>query len=275
VTVEGQAVIVEVRVVNTVEVVISCVVPAGEEIAGDVTAVVWDTGAPEVDESVQVVVSAGSEGLPGVVPVAALEDWPALLEAGFAGPVTVVVRVIGPGVLVGDTGEMWIEDAAEDDGMDTGIVPTLEEPWELVWTVAGTEGVAETLEDPCGPGPLGEPEGTVTLVEVALAEGEAEATGVLDTTGGADGVLIGTETLVNEEVPQLSTREMLVTSTVEPTSSSPSQPMMMKRSEDDPVAVHCLVRVVQESLTVRALAPSSSPLRVISMLQLTVAVFWR
>lgn len=72
-TVEGQAVIVEVRVVKTVEVVISCVVPAGEEIAGDVTAVVWDAGAPVV-ESVQVVVSAGSEGLPGVVPVAALDD---------------------------------------------------------------------------------------------------------------------------------------------------------------------------------------------------------
>lgn len=49
-TVEGQAVIVAVRVVKTVEVVISCVLaPVGEEIAeeetaGDEAAVVWDTG---------------------------------------------------------------------------------------------------------------------------------------------------------------------------------------------------------------------------------------
>lgn len=49
-TVEGQAVIVAVRVVKTVEVVISCVLaPVGEEIAeeettGDEAAVVWGTG---------------------------------------------------------------------------------------------------------------------------------------------------------------------------------------------------------------------------------------
>lgn len=152
--------IVEVRVVKTVEVVNSCVVPAGEEIAGDDNAVVWDAGAPAVVESVQVVVSAGSDGLPEVVPVAVLEDWaipedwPALLEAGFAGPVIVVVRVIGPGVLLGETEEMWIEDEGEEDGTDTGIVPTWldEEPWELGWTVAGPEGVAEALEDPFEPG---------------------------------------------------------------------------------------------------------------------------
>jgi hypothetical protein len=77
VTVEGQAVIVAVRVANTVEVVISGV--------GVVSAVdSEDAGAPGVET----------------------EDSVPLLEAGLTGPVIVVVKVKGPMVLLGESGSM-------------------------------------------------------------------------------------------------------------------------------------------------------------------------
>lgn len=89
-TVEGQAVIVAVRVVKIVEVVISGAgVPAGEELVGSTEA-----GAVSTVDSE----GAGASGVEA-------EDSMALVEAGFAGPVIVVVKVIRPTVLLGETEE--------------------------------------------------------------------------------------------------------------------------------------------------------------------------
>lgn len=82
VTVEGQAVIVAVRVVKIVEVVISGVgVPTGEELVGSTEA--------------------------GVVSAVDSEDAGA---SGVAGPVIVVVKVTRPTVLLGETEETCDED---------------------------------------------------------------------------------------------------------------------------------------------------------------------
>lgn len=113
-----------------------------------------------------------------------------MLEAGFAGPVTVVVRVIGPGVLVGDTGEMWIEDEGEEVGTDTGIVPTLEEPWEVGWMVAGPEGVAEALDDPLEPGWLGTLEGVAEALDDPFDPGWV---------GEPDGIVTALDEAASEE----------------------------------------------------------------------------
>ena len=86
VIVEGQAVIVAVRVVKTVEVVISGAgVSAGEELVGF------------TDAAVVSAVDSDNSGAPGVK----AEDSIALLEAGFTGPVIVVV-ISGVGVSAGE-----------------------------------------------------------------------------------------------------------------------------------------------------------------------------
>lgn len=112
VTVERQAVIVAVRVVNTVEVVISRVgVSAGEVIVGS-TVDSEDAGAPGVET----------------------EDSMSLLEAGLTGPMIMVVKVIGPTVLLGDSENM-------SDGDP--------DPSELEWpdgVLIGTETLVEVDE---------------------------------------------------------------------------------------------------------------------------------
>jgi hypothetical protein len=91
VTVGGQAVIVAVRVVNTVEVVISGVwVSAGKVIVGS------------MEIGVVSAVDSEDAGAPGVE----TEDSMPLLEAGLTGPVIVVVKVIGPMVLLGESESM-------------------------------------------------------------------------------------------------------------------------------------------------------------------------
>lgn len=130
-----------------------------------------------------------------------------------------------------------------------------------------SEGVAEALEDPWAAGWLAEPEGAGPALEDTIpeeawelgsAEGETEATGVPE-TGETEGVLIGTDTLDRDKIPQLSTSEMLVTSTLEPASSSASQSMMRKTSELAPVAVHGLEIVAHESLAVWLLVSMVTP----------------
>lgn len=97
---------VEVRVVKTVEVVISGGgVTTGEEVVGPVGA--WLVSAVDSEDA--------------DAPELEAEDSMALLEAVFAGPVTVVVRVTGPPVLLGETWETWTDDECED-GMDTVMV---------------------------------------------------------------------------------------------------------------------------------------------------------
>jgi hypothetical protein len=127
-----------------------------------------------------------------------------LLEAVFAGPVTIGVRMMGVGVL-----EIRAEDEGEDEGTDTGMVliPLEEDPlevgaadgeatglldtpalkllddpesWELGWAEGELEGEPETDPD-------GETEGTAGALLEAEAEPEGrlegdpeEAAGVLD-----------------------------------------------------------------------------------------------
>lgn len=134
VTVEGQAVIVAVRVVKIVEVVISGVgVPAGEELVGST-----EVGVVSAVDSED----AGASGVEA-------EDSMALLEAGFAGPVIVVVKVIRPTVLLGETEETCDEDP---------------DPSGLEWPDGETEEASGALVA------TGEPDGvlieTETLVEV-------------------------------------------------------------------------------------------------------------
>jgi hypothetical protein len=176
-----------------------------------------------------------------------------------------------------------LEDPFEPDWLGTpeGVAEALDEPWDPGWP--GTpEGETEALEEPCEPEILGELEGIVTALdeaaledawELGSAEGETDVAGVLEATGETDGVLMGTETLVNEEVPQLSTSEMFVTSTVESPPLKHSTMMMI--SEDESVAVHCLEIVAQEPIVVKGLAPSSLPPIVISTSQLEVPALWR
>lgn len=195
VTVEGQAVIVAVRVVKIVEVVISGVgVPAGEELVGSMEAEVVSA----VDSE-----DAGASGVEA-------EDSMALLEEGFAGPVIVVVKVIRPTVLLGETKETCDEDP---------------NPSELGWPGGETE----------------------------------EASGALVASGEPDGVLIGTEMLVEVDEPQLFSNEMLVTSTVAPDIVTLGQSIRMKMSTSELTAVHCLEMVFQEP-AVRVLVPTSAPL---------------
>ena len=128
--------------------------------------------------------------------------------------------------------------------------------------------MAKELEDPWGAGSLAEPEGAAPALEDPIpeearelgpVEGDAEATGALE-TGETEGVLTGTDTLDRDEVPQLSTREMLVTSTLEePASCSPSQSMMRMTSALVPIAVHGLEIVAQASLAVWLLVSTVTP----------------
>lgn len=195
VTVEGQAVIVAVRVVKTVDVVISGVaVPPMEELTGSTEA--------------GVVSAVGSEDV-GALGIEA-EGAMALLEAGFTGPVIVVVKVIGPTVLLGEAEETCDEDP-----------------------------------DPS---------------ELELPDGETEeVSGALVVTGESDGVLIGIETLVKVDEPQLFLNEMLFTSTVAPDIAASGQSIRMNMSTSELAAVHCLVMVFQEP-AVRVLVPISAPL---------------
>lgn len=195
VTVEGQAVIVAVRVVKTVEVVISGVgVPTGEELVGS------------TDVGIVSAVDSEDAGAPGVEAEASM----ALLEAGFTGPVIVVVKVIGPTVLLGETEEMIDEDS---------------DPSELEWP----------------------------------DEEREEASGVLVATGETDGVLVGTEALVETDEPHLFSNEMLFTSTVAPDIVASGQLIRMNMSTSELTAVHCLEMVFQEP-AVRVLVPTSAPL---------------
>jgi hypothetical protein len=133
---------VSVRVSKTVEVVTSWVgVPAGEEVTW--VGVAWP--APE--------------------------DWISLLEAVFAGPVTVI----------------WMEDEGEDEGTETGMVliPLDEDPLELGSADGGATGLLDTpalalLDDPesCELGDVEEDADGETGVE----------TGTLEATGTEEGV---------------------------------------------------------------------------------------
>lgn len=101
VTVEGQAVIVAVRVVNTVEIVISGVwVSAGKVIVGS------------MEVGVVSAVDSEDAGAPGVE----TEDSMPLLVAGLTGPVIVVVKVIGPMVLLGES-----ESMSDGDPVPSGL----------------------------------------------------------------------------------------------------------------------------------------------------------
>ena len=91
ITVDGQAVIVAVQIVNTVEVVISGVgVSAGEVIVGSTEAGVVSAVGSE---------DAGASGVETEGPIP-------LLEAGLMGTVMVAVKVTGPTVLLGESGSM-------------------------------------------------------------------------------------------------------------------------------------------------------------------------
>lgn len=90
-------------------------------------------------------------------------------------------------------------------------------------------------------------------------EMEEEASRALVATGELDGVLIGTETLVEVDEPQLFSNEMLVTSTVAPDIAELGQSIRMNMSTSELTAVHCLEMVFQEP-AVRVLVPTSAPL---------------
>jgi hypothetical protein len=169
---------------------------------------------------------------PGAPEVEA-EDPVVLLDAVFAGPVVVVVRVTGPGVLLDETGETWTDD--ECDGTDT--VPVLVLLDEDPDTLGCTDEEAE-----------------------AEAEGDTEA----------DGVLIGIETLGSDDEPQVFSSEKLFTSTAVPEPIASGQLITTKTSTSELIsAVHCLETVVQAP-AVGMLGPKSSPPSMMFTVQVVV-----
>lgn len=251
VIVEGQAVIVAVRVVKIVEVVISGVeVSAGEELVGFTDATV--VGAVDSENS----------GVPGVE----AEDSMTLLEAGFTGPVIVVVEC-GVGVPAGEelagfteaavVGAVDWENAGAPGVEAEGLMAPLEAVIGVVKVIGPTVLLGDTEESDEDPDPS----------ELEWPDGETEeASGVLVATGEPDGVLVGTETLVEVNEPHLFSNEKLFTSTVAPNIVAPGQLIRMSMSASELTAVHCLVIVCQEP-AVRVLTPTFAPLSTRSTVQ--------
>jgi hypothetical protein len=179
------------------------------------------------------------------------EDWISLLEAVFAGPVTVI----------------WMEDEGEDEGTETGMVliPLDEDPLELGSTDGEATGLLDTpalalLDDP-EPWELGDAE------EDADGETGVE-TGTLEATG-TEGVGAGVETATEEDEAEEQTpsRTILSTSTAVDEASALRHSIRIITSTFEPSAVHSFEMVTNSGLNEWVLSSTVAPLSIISTSQ--------